>query len=897
MTYTLPIQLRGPNEAPSITDKDQTRYFTEDEAFGPPSVVLTGGGGSSGAAEVALNDRNVGQPGTVHSITVTNGGSGYTSTPTVTITSEGSGGLAGTGIKGSGATATATVVDCVITAITVTNAGSNYAVPPTVTITGGSGSSATATANLTGSSINTVSVTNAGSGYTTAPTVTFKNSVGAPLIWGHNAVATAILLSRGVASIAVTNGGSGYTCDPTVTITGGGGVGATATASESGGVVTSITVTNSGSGYTSAPTITIVGDGSSATATATLQSAGINTITVSDGGAGYTAGFMNWNPAIVDDNYHEDLTVSFTVNSPGAGEVTLSADAVSGVIINWSDPTLSLAAGNRASLDTAIKNVRISRPSLDFATTYTITVTVNDGTLSTTGTVTMTALDIARGGLIASTSAVEVAMIRNTRAFIGGNTIASTSTLSLPTFLKVKQVSATIASDSAVALSNIIRTIGLAATTISTTTMSGPLRGRVPLSGTVASTSTFEFPTLEPIIGLNATIASTSITNGTLYQEKDLASASAELVALTGTTDDLSSLSVDLTGTRIALAEDVDNNAHIIIYNGSSWSTEQTLTHGTGTSRLNRHSLNRTGDVLLYGEGSYGLWTRSGTTWTEDTSTSSGHPNSYGELSGQTSDSKIKLYFGDTTNGLKIFDNDTSEGGQWAGNASIFTGTDITYMADNHLACISGDEMRIAVARVTSGSGDTSVGNVGIFSRSRADWISEETHYGGSDFGEPAGHNLLEYDDFGLSDNTIQIKDMVFDDTGDRIMLCITVFEDAATDVFHTRYLIMAKDEADTYQLEKDFYNTSSTTDYIEVGEVSLSKDGDKAKIFYNDESSKGVVRNFSRDGFGWHTEDYLTLPALTGSDTYFFDSSNDGTLVAIGETSNTYGVWILRNM
>ena len=70
----------------------------------------------------------------VASVTVTDGGSGYTSAPTVTI--------------GGNATATATVSGGKVTAITVTAAGYNYLSPPAITFSGGSGSGAAATANM-----------------------------------------------------------------------------------------------------------------------------------------------------------------------------------------------------------------------------------------------------------------------------------------------------------------------------------------------------------------------------------------------------------------------------------------------------------------------------------------------------------------------------------------------------------------------------------------------------------------------------------------------------------------------------------------------------------------------------------------------------------------------------
>ena len=77
-------------------------------------------------------------------------------------------------------------------------------------------------------------------------------------------LATAIVDATGfIATIGVTNGGGianggqNYVRPPGVNITGGGGFGAMATATISGGAVTGITITNPGSGYTSAPTVTI----------------------------------------------------------------------------------------------------------------------------------------------------------------------------------------------------------------------------------------------------------------------------------------------------------------------------------------------------------------------------------------------------------------------------------------------------------------------------------------------------------------------------------------------------------------------------------------------------------------------------------------------------------------
>ena len=78
----------------------------------------------------------------VETITITNGGSGYTSTPSVTITSP-------TGPNGEVATAFATLENGVVTEIDIISSGSQYTGTATVTISApDSGTTATATANM-----------------------------------------------------------------------------------------------------------------------------------------------------------------------------------------------------------------------------------------------------------------------------------------------------------------------------------------------------------------------------------------------------------------------------------------------------------------------------------------------------------------------------------------------------------------------------------------------------------------------------------------------------------------------------------------------------------------------------------------------------------------------------
>jgi hypothetical protein len=74
-----------------------------------------------------------------------------------------------------------------IKSISVANGGSGYSVtsPPTVSITGGGGSGATAVAVVVAGQVTNVVITNAGSGYTSAPTISFSGG------GGSGAVATA----------------------------------------------------------------------------------------------------------------------------------------------------------------------------------------------------------------------------------------------------------------------------------------------------------------------------------------------------------------------------------------------------------------------------------------------------------------------------------------------------------------------------------------------------------------------------------------------------------------------------------------------------------------------------------------------------------------------------------
>ena len=130
---------------------------------------------------------------TVNSITLTNGGSGYTAVPTVVFTA----------------------TNTTVVSAAVTTPGSGYTSVPTIAFSGGGGTGAAATAVLTGATVTSIIITNVGTGYTSAPTIAFSGGGGtlaaATAVLGTNATATAAITATSVASLTMTAPGSAYT--------------------------------------------------------------------------------------------------------------------------------------------------------------------------------------------------------------------------------------------------------------------------------------------------------------------------------------------------------------------------------------------------------------------------------------------------------------------------------------------------------------------------------------------------------------------------------------------------------------------------------------------------------------------------------------------------------------
>jgi hypothetical protein len=219
-----------------------------------------------------------GAGGVAPSVTLTSGGSGYTSAPTVTAF----------GGEGSGATFVATIENGSVVQVVPTSVGSGYGPADVVQLQfsgGGTDSGAILEAVLSGGSVSAVIVTEAGSGYTSAPAVALTGG------GGTGATATATVTAGAVTAVVITGGGAGYTGSPTVAFSGGAGTGAAGVSVLSAGSVASVTIINGGTNFTGTPVLTFVGGGGNdeVQATAVVTAGVITSVTVTNGGAGYTS--------------------------------------------------------------------------------------------------------------------------------------------------------------------------------------------------------------------------------------------------------------------------------------------------------------------------------------------------------------------------------------------------------------------------------------------------------------------------------------------------------------------------------------------------------------------------------------------------------------------------------
>ena len=243
--------------------------------------------------------------GSITSIPVTYGGSGYLLSDKVTISAPYN------GVPPT--TSTSTVSSYAVASVTLSNGGSGYTTAPTVSFSGGAGSGVSAYATVASGIVTSVVVTNFGSGYTvgSAPSVTFTPTNG-----GTGATGTAVLsYSTGInTAVTVSNGGTGFYTTPTVVVSAP-NIGATATTTLANtGVVGGFTVVTGGAGYIHAPYVSISAPPTQATAIAVAVvnsvTSQVTDITIVNPGVGYTTA-----PTI-------------TISSSGSGAVSAVSSGV-----------------------------------------------------------------------------------------------------------------------------------------------------------------------------------------------------------------------------------------------------------------------------------------------------------------------------------------------------------------------------------------------------------------------------------------------------------------------------------------------------------------------------------------------------------------------------------------
>ena len=141
------------------------QIFVQNDGFGylaAPTVSISTSPGVDATAVAIMTSRSgIGTAKSIDKILLINPGSGYIGIPTVTVP--------GAGIATAGITTLGSVG-----IVTITSGGSGYTTTPNVAITTApsAGTDATAEAVMVGGTISAIRISNAGSGYTSAPTIT-----------------------------------------------------------------------------------------------------------------------------------------------------------------------------------------------------------------------------------------------------------------------------------------------------------------------------------------------------------------------------------------------------------------------------------------------------------------------------------------------------------------------------------------------------------------------------------------------------------------------------------------------------------------------------------------------------------------------------------------------------
>jgi hypothetical protein len=218
----------------------------------------------------------------------------------------------------------------------------------------GAGTTASASATIVNGGIRLITVTNRGGGYTSTPRVAISS---APFA-GFTGIATAVMIggivacndnvnptAKSVQAVEIINAGFGYTVAPGVRFIGGGGSGASATATIGSGIIGTVNIISSGSGYANSPLVTFTNEifqtgvsTVSAAATAVVSAAGtITAIRITNAGLGYSTA-----PTLVISPPYTSGVGSFIFNEV----VTGSTSTTTARVRKWNTITNELEVSN-----------------------------------------------------------------------------------------------------------------------------------------------------------------------------------------------------------------------------------------------------------------------------------------------------------------------------------------------------------------------------------------------------------------------------------------------------------------------------------------------------------------------------------------------------------------------
>ena len=280
------------------------------------------------AATAALDTAN----GGVKTVTITNRGDDYISSPAIAFSS-------GTAVAGVTLRARGRV-----SSTNITSGGTGYSSAPTVAFT--APASTTINTNLQVNST-TDAVSSLSHNYIDGDQVVYSNGGGSDNI-GLTSGTTYYIVNSTTDSfkLAATSGGSAInltaasTPGESHTFT---GITATGTATLTGDAVTSITITNKGSGYITAPSITFTGTNTTPATADPILGFQLDTITVSTFGTGYAQGSA---PTVSFTNATGDTTGSGAAATSSLGFPIASITMTNNGLAYAVEPTVSLSGGS-----------------------------------------------------------------------------------------------------------------------------------------------------------------------------------------------------------------------------------------------------------------------------------------------------------------------------------------------------------------------------------------------------------------------------------------------------------------------------------------------------------------------------------------------------------------------